>query len=136
MATVTFSASGLCSKWGFSDGNLLDDVLSDHGYDILEKVAGQSLHNRVLIACVKTFLFPKLPTVVPFQEIYGCHNPIRIDLPENVVRALEDAFDDLGVEVAVPVEAVLDMADAIRADAGLPPIVRTVPDQDDRTFGY
>lgn len=65
--TVTLFADGLLSKWGFSDGDLLDWL---YEFGVHDKHAA-------LCAVVRQKLLPALAQKVEVEEIGTCHNPIR-----------------------------------------------------------
>lgn len=65
--TVTLFASGLLSKWGFDDGDLLDWIYEFGDFD----------RHAVLCAVVRQKLLPALTQKVDVQEIVTIHNPIR-----------------------------------------------------------
>lgn len=65
--TVTLFAEGLLSKWGFSDGDLLDWL---YEFGVRDK-------HTVLCAVVRQKLLPALAQKVEVEEIGTCHNPIR-----------------------------------------------------------
>ena len=95
METVRLSSKDLRCKWGFCDGDLIGDVLSDNGiYGIIDR-------HVLLIALVKKHLVPLLPKEAEIYEISTNHNPIRLEKPE-----LD--FEDVSVEI--PVAEVLEMA--------------------------
>lgn len=64
---VTFFTESLLSKWGFSDGDLLDWL---YEFGIRDKHA-------VLCAVVRQKVLPALAQRVEVDEIGTCHNPIR-----------------------------------------------------------
>lgn len=72
--TVRFYTNGLCSKFGFNDGDLLEDVIED----LNDGVFIPALNHRVLAAVVKEFVIPKLDQNVEIMEVETIHNPIRV----------------------------------------------------------
>lgn len=69
----SFYTEGLLSKWGFGDGDMLDELCwsfeDDHGID----VSGQWL----LKEAVKRFVVPQIQETLEVVEIETIHNPIR-----------------------------------------------------------
>jgi hypothetical protein len=73
--TITLHASGLLSKWGFSDGETPDawfDYLAEQGVDWDDA-------EWPLTALVRRFLLPELAKhhAIEVYEIESIHNPIR-----------------------------------------------------------
>ena len=68
---VWFYPSGVCSKWGFNDGDLLFDLVYD------ELLPPGATENAVLVAAVREFVAPLFGDRVELYEIGGIHNPIR-----------------------------------------------------------
>lgn len=108
MTNVLLRAAGLTSKWGFADGDILDDILFDAGLNNIpwpdqwdEKSFNLSFEHEVLARCVETYLLPAVPSVKTFRIVTG-HNPIRTD------DTLTD--EERGVWVTVTVEQVLKIA--------------------------
>lgn len=93
-ADLVLISSGLLSKWGFCDGNVLEDDL----YDELEEIgfwdadlrsvgdpaAAFSLEDRTLIRLVREYLLPVLDQKVEVIEISSSHNPIRASKVDGV----------------------------------------------------
>lgn len=70
-ATYLFRASSLLSKFGFTDGDMLDG-------DEFDRVLPHDLSRHApLIAAVKKYLLPLLDPRVELEEIDTIHNPIR-----------------------------------------------------------
>lgn len=65
--TVTLFADGLLSKWGFSDGDILEWLFDFGDHD----------RHAVLCAVVRQKLIPALAQKVEVEEISTIHNPIR-----------------------------------------------------------
>jgi hypothetical protein len=88
-ATITLHTDGLYSKWGFGDGDVLDDVLYDLGYgDQWEKERAWinadhsrfSFDHRVLIRVVHHVVVPALAAhhqIGGVYTIHTIHNPVR-----------------------------------------------------------
>lgn len=77
--SVVLTAQSLCSKWGFSDGDLLIDEcggeLGRRG--VITERAGCWWH-RALRILVRKHLVPLLPAHAVVVDIDSCHNPIRL----------------------------------------------------------
>lgn len=111
----TLDAASLWSKWGFSDGELLNDVVyvAMHQSAALreadavvtkDKWVG-TMAQQVLCETVRRYLLPLLPGI-EVEEIGTSHNPIRVkdasghnDAPDNV--------KDVRIEVSI--SQVLDV---------------------------
>ncbi|MEL4071705.1 hypothetical protein WKW50_16290 [Ochrobactrum sp. GPK 3] len=114
MSTYLFRAECLLSKFGFHDGDILDD-------DAFDGVLPDDLSRHVpLIAAVRKYLLPLLDPRVEVFEIDSIHNPIR---------ATHDTaqFVDTSIEVELSFHQIID---AFQEAEGEP--VRT-PDCDDHT---
>lgn len=124
--TVIFDPSDLASKWGFSDGDLLADLLWDleQSEGVVVPPAGvHSGEHRVLIAAVRRWVVPVLDGVdLDIYEIGSIHNPIRcrsVNGREVDDRDPDDVPPELAVEpVVVPVEEVRALARAWRTEIG------------------
>lgn len=81
-AGVTLFASGLLSKWGFSDGAMPDEL-----WDVLDGLGvpwdGVEWH-AVLRVLVRTYLVPALDQVVEVVDVETSHNPIRASTVDGV----------------------------------------------------
>jgi hypothetical protein len=74
---ITFFPSCLLSKWGFSDGDLLSDVMFDIRDVYPELTAALSDHD-VLVACVQKWVIPEVAHYgITVEQIGTSHNPIR-----------------------------------------------------------
>jgi hypothetical protein len=71
---------GLLSKWGLEDGDLLDPILQDMGFDLSVLNA-----HEVLVEIIRDHVLPKLENEIEFQVIGTLHNPIRITRVDGVV---------------------------------------------------
>ncbi|MGV1944846.1 MULTISPECIES: hypothetical protein [unclassified Agrobacterium] len=90
-------AGSLCSKWGFSDGDMFDEDPFD---TLLFQGDGIWISGHLpLIASVRKFLVPKLDNRVVIEEIDTNHNPIRAT--EETMQ-----FVDQGIEVEVTFDQV------------------------------
>lgn len=61
--------SGLLSKWGFGDGDLLWDFLYDHGIKVDDE--------PVLVRVVREHVLPAIDQQVDVYEVCTIHNPLR-----------------------------------------------------------
>lgn len=83
MQDVILRVEGLFSKWGFVDGDALDDFLYDGGLFELEpnnwqhELAEFGFAHALLIRIVETKLLPLLPRKIETRRISTHHNPIR-----------------------------------------------------------
>ena len=69
--TVRFWTNGLLSKWGFDDGDLVDNFVYTGWGGILCD------HHQLLTEVVRRHVIPALDQKVETFEIDGIHNPIR-----------------------------------------------------------
>ncbi len=67
---MRFSTDSLLSKWGFGDGDMLEDLMWDNDLRDVDE-------HEVLIKVVKTLLLPKIDQNVEVYEVSCIHNPIR-----------------------------------------------------------
>lgn len=84
---MRFRTADLCSRWGFNDGDLLDDLLWDAGYTAVDirtwlspsDETGPLWHHEhaVLIVTVIAHVLPAIDQVVDVYAISTIHNPIR-----------------------------------------------------------
>ena len=117
--TTTLHASSLFSKWGFGDGDVIDDVLWRHHDD---GVTWSDLvdDKLVLDELIRRHLLPLVHAAMPDSEIDyayidSLHNPCRIDSVNG--RRVDHAATVLYVpvaldkiEVVVSDEQVMDAA--------------------------
>jgi hypothetical protein len=119
---VRLAADCLFSKFGFNDGDLLDDLLEDNGYDIdLGEVWDKygktklGLSQRLLVKLVDTFLLPSLPIKLEPKICLGIHNPYRCATA--IAHGESTTPHDLEVRaVTVPNATVLEMAEAMKLE--------------------
>ena len=86
---IHLHAESLFSKWGFCDGDVLDDILWDlyEGYTpndyVFEGKSGaecdHGFSHALLIELVKQKLLPELPVGFKIHHLSTCHNPVRAD---------------------------------------------------------
>ena len=125
--TVSVFTVGLLSKWGFSDGDVLDGVLWDHGYGLAWKHEpddheGLDFDHRVLVRVVQEFVLPQIEQNVEVYTVGTIHNPIRAAAVDGVeVDATAASTLALTPDyVNVPLSEVLRIA-AEEAPAGFVP---------------
>lgn len=119
---VRLAADCLFSKFGFGDGDLLDDLLLDSGYDPdLGEVWDEygktelGLSQLLLVKLVDTFLLPSLPIKLEPKICLGIHNPYRCD----TAIAHGESTTPREVEinaVTIPNATVLEMAEALKLE--------------------
>lgn len=76
----TMTAESLCSKWGFSDGDSLEDWWFDN---CDENYRPTHFFHDLLFYLVKKYLIPEIEKanhVVVLTRIHTIHNPVRIDV--------------------------------------------------------
>ena len=74
---MIFHTDSLLSKWGFSDGDMLEDLLYDNNLGDVDT-------HTVLIKVVKEMVAPKVKQVLDIYEIPSIHNPIRTNSVDGV----------------------------------------------------
>lgn len=83
---IAFYSEGLLSKWGFGDGDMLDDLLYAYDFDFNQvthfRPRGDigltyGTSHEILITVVCAFVIPKLDQRVEPYAISTIHNPIR-----------------------------------------------------------
>ena len=113
--TVQFCTSGLLSKWGFSDGDLLD-WLYEHNIDYDP--------HATLIECVRRKILPALKQNIEIREIGCIHNPCRagtvdgVDVTELWYSSSKKLDPPLSPEWIVMSGAeILEIAESIRLNS-------------------
>lgn len=76
LADLTLYSTGLLSKWGFMDGDVVDDWIYDNG--LWEKYKDIDDH-KILEELVGKYLLPKLNHKVSTCFVGTNHNPVRAD---------------------------------------------------------
>lgn len=120
MSEVTFFTNCLLSKWGFGDGDMLDDLLWDHGYgEVWQQEQDTrpdsdfSFDHRVLIRVVEEHVLPAVRQHhdITTYRILTIHNPIRAEeVDGDPVAHPSDDRPLTPDHVEVPVDAILAIA--------------------------
>lgn len=115
MSDVTLFADGLASKWGFCDGDVLDDVVMDWMDQGLIEPKGYMAFDEhaLLVAAVRRWLLPVIKAKVDVYEIGTIHNPIRTRSVDGVeIDEMDPSDGDRGLpeSVVVPGEDLLVLA--------------------------
>lgn len=78
--SIYFDTDHLLSKWGFADGELLENFLHQHGYDQLGEESDEfyAFSRRVLCEVVECFVCPKINNAIKPYRVLTSHNPIRV----------------------------------------------------------
>lgn len=112
---VTLFSEGLLSKWGFGDGDCLDDVLYDWADE--NGIPYSRLNDHaVLIRLVREYVLPALDQQVVAYTISTIHNPIRAKAIDGVPLAEAVIYGDAPrppltpAMVDVPLSVVHDIA--------------------------
>lgn len=118
--TIAFATGGLLSKWGFGDGDCLDDFLDDNGFgDVWSQERGKipdeafGFDHRVLIRVVEAYVLPAVREHhdIEIFRVHTIHNPIRASkLDGEDVDNYGDWQDLTPPSVEVPAEAILAIA--------------------------
>lgn len=78
---MRLSAYELCTKFGFSDGDIVGDYCDENKIDLKKRY-----HKDVLVKLVRKYLEPKLTPGISLYEICSIHNPIRCDVIVDITR--------------------------------------------------
>lgn len=102
--SIRLRAVDLFSKWGFSDGEVLFDVLFDNELEptvwTFDGVTGGGFEHRqtfdscLVIRLVREFLVPAIPRPFGVHRTFSAHNPVRADMGETV-----DGLADIYIDV-------------------------------------
>ena len=78
--TIQFETDHLLTKWGFADGELLEDFLRGNGYDHIAAGSDEWYHftRRVLCEVVECFVCPQIEQAIKPYRMLTSHNPMRI----------------------------------------------------------
>ncbi|MFK4760315.1 hypothetical protein ACI3KS_05205 [Microbacterium sp. ZW T5_45] len=111
--TFTLDAEGLLSKWGFGDG----DALDDWWWDNFDEEPPFNDHD-MLHALVVTYLVPAICDAAREVEVFRLetiHNPVRartLDRVEVDHYSTQDRRIDPPITVAVTKQQILDLAES------------------------
>lgn len=115
---VFLTGEDLLSKFGFRDGNLLDEILAGAGYDVdarnVDETVDREMHTlggAVLAECVRAFLEPLVGGLAIEYDVPWAHNPIRLKCWKEPSDEACDAMYD--VLVWVPARDVLAIAERL-----------------------
>ncbi|HEX7906800.1 MAG TPA: hypothetical protein VF534_01725 [Paraburkholderia sp.] len=114
--TVTLRARDLFGKFGFADGDLVDEMLWDTDLEWGVRPSYKapwseySLEHETLFAVIERFLLPALPVPVRWNRWNTNHNPARAHHEDD---HLEDAV--AAIEVTVRVADIVAIAREIAA---------------------
>ena len=106
-STITFYPDGLTHKFGFSDGDLLADLVEEHHLAVY--------HHDLLEAVVVRLVVPRLDQEVEVYRIEATlHNPMRARTIDGVEA---DHGDTLTPEIIeIPVADILEIAATLPPD--------------------
>lgn len=117
-------AEGLLSKWGFGDGDVLDDLSYALWADEGLRIGQQEL----LVAAVRKWLLPALDQRVEVVEVITIHNPIRATTIDGEhVEHLWYEVDD-GAVLLTPASVQVATSDLLDLARSLPPKVDAMAD--------
>jgi len=77
---IRFCTDSLLSKWGFCDGDKLEDLFFSNINKFNNKSMGE---HDLLVLTVKKFIIPKIKNNIEIEEIITNHNPIRASKVDN-----------------------------------------------------
>lgn len=108
MKSITLHAFDLLSKWGFGDGDIIDDlrIELDSDLDVYRS-------DDLLCELVERYLKPLLPPDVVLYRICSIHNPIRAHYEDDGYAAMLEKLGSISVDVTV--EQVLTVAEELQA---------------------
>lgn len=78
---VPICTDGFFSKWGFEDGDVLDDALYEMGWGDAYQTAGFDFDHDVLVAVLDRYVVPAVRQnhELTVTRIYTIHNPYRAE---------------------------------------------------------
>lgn len=110
---IDFETDHLLGKWGFQDGELLEDFLRENGYDHINRESEEWYHfsRRVLCEVVECFVCINLHNTIKPYRVLTSHNPIRVyEVDGRHVTDWEKAPTLRPYTIAVPKETILTTA--------------------------
>lgn len=115
MKSVYLDTNSLFSKFGFCDGDVLDEFMWDYEPAQGGRLTGKpgsrveflGFDHALLVRLVKKHLLPLVPRPVETYQICSIHNPLRAE---------DGVVNDFYAEVTVPYDAVAAEADALLAE--------------------
>ncbi|MCJ7725722.1 MAG: hypothetical protein MUP76_04965 [Acidimicrobiia bacterium] len=108
--TITFFPGGLLHKFGFSDGDLLFDLVEEHHLAVY--------HHDLLAAVVERLLVPLLNQKVETYVIEATlHNPIRARTIDGEDASMGDLLTPEAIDI--PVADILEIARTLPPDEDL-----------------
>ena len=110
---VDFETDHLLTKWGFQDGEFLDDFLRINGYGHLDVDSDDWFHfsRRVLCEVVECFVCTQIQNEIKPYRVLSSHNPIRVYEVDG--RHLADWKEEPTLQpytVSVPKKTILETA--------------------------
>jgi hypothetical protein len=117
VSTITLRASSLTSKWGFGDGDMIDEELWDL-YDGRDDQRPDS--HRVLYALVERYLVPELERhgyKVVLEFVNTSHNPVRAETLDGVeVDPYDGSYPELeGISITIGSQQLAIVAKELEA---------------------
>jgi len=106
---VDFYPDDLCSKFGFGDGDMMYELIQEHGLGVD--------HQDLLIAVVERLVVPQLDVEVETYTLPSLHNPIRAATIDGEKADRGDFVSDEIIRIPV--------ADIIEIARTLPPVEDT-----------
>ena len=110
MKSVLLHSSSLFSKFGFCDGDILDDWRYEVGDDMIRGLKAKQgsradflgFEHALLSRLVRKHLLPALPRTVEIYDICSIHNPIRAEdgEAEDFDVVVEVGYDQITAEAA------------------------------------
>lgn len=91
---VAFYPEGLLHKFGFSDGDLLVDLMEEHHVEVDR--------SDLLVAVVERLVVPRLDQRVETYTLSSLHNPIRASTVDGAEADLDSVLTPEVIEVPVP----------------------------------
>ncbi|MBU1493155.1 MAG: hypothetical protein KKE89_06555 [Actinobacteria bacterium] len=109
-STIAFYPEGLLHKFGFSDGDLLFDLVEEHHLAVY--------HHDLLVAVVERLVVPRLDQAVETYTIGATlHNPIRARTIDGEEASLGDLLTPEIIDVLVA--DILEVAKTLPPDEDL-----------------
>ena len=121
--TIVFDTDHLLSKWGFQDGEQLDDFLRENGVGRLDPASEEwyQFSRRVLCEVVECLVCPQIENAIKPYRMLTSHNPIRVyEVDGRHVSDWETPPTLQPLTVSVPKQMILDTAVHLYGDRFTP----------------
>ena len=114
--TITFETDHLLGKWGFADGDYLEETLLVNGYQQSDPESDEWFEfvRRTLCEVVEIYVLPRIRNTIKPQRIVSSHNPIRVyEVDGQRVEDLPKDFLPEPHSVEVEQQLILEVASRV-----------------------